>query len=318
MPRGFLVKRSKRLNLLSYRSQCKDECRAARFGIPEGVYRALCSPTWPASGEQEAERHPASGLASPVSAEVFPAALAALGNLFNMGSSTSAKRTADPEFKVKPATKRVKNMRKLHFEDHVTTSPVLGLKIRDIPAAERRSPGGTDGEPRGQFVCQLCGEAYADPLGLAQHRCSRIVRVEYRCPECDKGFSCPANLASHRRWHKPKAEAKSLPAAEPGSSESSSEGEEPHERAQGTERFKRQSCLRKRVAMRHTPIDLSAAAGAQACPTRGEAHAGAPHAQSAQASRCKRYSPGLDRCRASEGADELHGRQVVSASASRF
>ncbi|XP_051909614.1 insulinoma-associated protein 1a-like [Hippocampus zosterae] len=301
MPRGFLVKRSKRLNPLSYRRRCQDEaeerkplgassqeltsastrsrwtaaperqCGAARFGIPEGVYRALCSPTWPASAEREAERHPASGLASPASAEAFPAALAALGHLFDMGSGA-----ADPECKVKAASKRVKNMRKLHFEDHVTTSPVLGLKIRAVPAAERRSPGGTDG----RFVCQLCGEAYADPLGLAQHRCSRIVRVEYRCPECDKGFSCPANLASHRRWHKPKAQAKSLPAAGPGPSESASEGEEPGRRARGTERFNRQSCLWNHAAVRHTPIDLSAAA--------------------------------------SEDADGLRGRQVVGASASRF
>uniref|UniRef100_A0A672GPC2 INSM transcriptional repressor 2 n=1 Tax=Salarias fasciatus TaxID=181472 RepID=A0A672GPC2_SALFA len=75
------------------------------------------------------------------------------------------------------ATKKVKVNRKLNFEDEVTTSP---------------------------FICQLCKEEYPDPFSLAQHKCSRIVRVEYRCPECDKVFSCPANLASHRRWHKPR------------------------------------------------------------------------------------------------------------------
>ncbi|XP_071400688.1 insulinoma-associated protein 1a [Centroberyx affinis] len=277
MPRGFLVKRNKKANPVSYRVRSDEEetdqtpadvppppppsaslasipgraltptpsCEAAaaapeqdtkpvQFGNPEAVYQALYSPTRPVSQEHERsyfERR--FNLGSPVSAESFPtpAALTALDHLFapvdlKIGTSNSSRTgtttgtapsagngnkrpSSDTERKGKPSSKKTKAIRKLHFEDDVTTSPVLGLKIKEAPAdlkPVRPQPAGGD-NPLGEFVCQLCREAYADPFALAQHKCSRIVRVEYRCPECDKVFSCPANLASHRRWHKPKPQS---------------------------------------------------------------------------------------------------------------
>ncbi|XP_034018347.1 insulinoma-associated protein 1a [Thalassophryne amazonica] len=346
MPRGFLVKRNRKTNPVSYRIRSEEEaaddappssaisvrtmtptptCGAAataapehdvkpvQFGNPEAVYQALYSPTRPVSQDHEKRF----SLGSPVSAESFPtpAALTALDHLFapvdlkidssnstrtdTAAAATGSKRpSSDSERKGKPASKKTKAIRRLHFEDDVTTSPVLGLRIKEAPVELK--PLGLAGDvPLGEFVCQLCREAYADPFALAQHKCSRIVRVEYRCPECDKVFSCPANLASHRRWHKPKQESeKSVRAApedlkdsdretpSPGPSESGSE-EGMYDCSHCGKRFKRQAYLRKHLAAQHAPpkacededasghepsaapLNLSASGGFR-CPVCGE------------------------------------------------
>ncbi|XP_030201046.1 insulinoma-associated protein 1a [Gadus morhua] len=280
--------------------------------------QALYSPTRPISREHErpcpegAAVHLGSPPRSAGSDPTPPAAQTALEHLFvpmdlkigtsnssRTGTTTSAsitgarttstgngnggKRNASDgptERKAKPASKRPKATRKLHFEDDVTTSPVLGLKIKEALLADEEKPArprSADGEevPLGDFVCQLCREAYADPFALAQHKCSRIVRVEYRCPECDKVFSCPANLASHRRWHKPKtqqsasssAHAESEPmvrgdegregAADrdtpsPALSESGSE-EGLYDCSHCGKKFKRAAYLRKHLLSQHAP-----------------------------------------------------------------
>ncbi|XP_044540308.1 insulinoma-associated protein 1 isoform X2 [Gracilinanus agilis] len=194
-----------------------------------------------------------------------------------------------------PAAKKPKAIRKLHFEDEVTTSPVLGLKIKEGPVEPpkgRAGIGGGGGRPLGEFICQLCKEEYADPFALAQHKCSRIVRVEYRCPECDKVFSCPANLASHRRWHKPRpqaAAAESKGAAEealakagaggepkeaggsdrdtpsPGVSESGSE-DGLYECHHCGKKFRRQAYLRKHLLAHHQALQSKGAPQPQSLP----------------------------------------------------
>uniref|UniRef100_A0A5F8GHG3 Insulinoma-associated protein 1 n=1 Tax=Monodelphis domestica TaxID=13616 RepID=A0A5F8GHG3_MONDO len=172
-----------------------------------------------------------------------------------------------------PAAKKPKAIRKLHFEDEVTTSPVLGLKIKEGPV---EPIGGGGGRPLGEFICQLCKEEYADPFALAQHKCSRIVRVEYRCPECDKVFSCPANLASHRRWHKPRPQAAAAEGKgeaggsdrdtpSPGVSESGSE-DGLYECHHCGKKFRRQAYLRKHLLAHHQALQSKGAPPPQSLP----------------------------------------------------
>ncbi|TTO79346.1 Insulinoma-associated protein 1a [Bagarius yarrelli] len=254
MPRGFLVKRSKRASGGSYRIrhagaelQTSDP-HALRSETPRDLFR---TPSTAATAARALHVHPPelsahapgrsvchSGVVhdndeghgaeedcvrparplsrspfprcvtSPAAAESFP--VSSIERLF-LSSHARMKFSAYPlsfqqnrklERKSAAPARKQKNSRKLPFQDEVTSSPVLGLRIkRESPERARVA---SSRKPLGEFICQLCREQYPDPLSLAQHRCSRIVRVEYRCPECDKVFSCPANLASHRRWHKPR------------------------------------------------------------------------------------------------------------------
>ncbi|XP_046402412.1 insulinoma-associated protein 1-like [Ischnura elegans] len=104
----------------------------------------------------------------------------------------------------------------------------------------------------GAYVCRLCKRLFPDAFQLAQHRCSRIVHVEYRCPECDKVFNCPANLASHRRWHRPRAPAQAAPPKVPGGEEDEGaavEGKQaPFPCSMCPKSFRRQAYLRKHEA----------------------------------------------------------------------
>ncbi|XP_012882497.1 PREDICTED: insulinoma-associated protein 1 [Dipodomys ordii] len=271
MPRGFLVKRSKKSTPVSYRVRgSEDGDRALLLSPGCGGARAEPPVPNPGPGPLRPPLPPTAALRPPGKRPAAPSAV-----------------VAEPPAKAAkaPSAKKPKAIRKLHFEDEVTTSPVLGLKIKEGPVEAPRGRAGGAARPLGEFICQLCKEEYADPFALAQHKCSRIVRVEYRCPECAKVFSCPANLASHRRWHKPRpapaaarapeseaatrAEAREVSGGGGGGSDRdtpspgglSESGSEDglYECHHCTKKFRRQAYLRKHLLAHHQALQAKGA-----------------------------------------------------------
>ncbi|KAG7298022.1 hypothetical protein JYU34_018783 [Plutella xylostella] len=162
--------------------------------------------------------------------------------------------------------KKSKAVRRLLFDED-KTSPVSGTIIRDLDEDENLVVRKGDIDPAfnvveiteeaksliasienrlGRYICRLCKKLYGDAFGLAQHRCSRIVHIEYRCPECDKVFNCPANLASHRRWHKPR-----VPGATKRRDPPSETGRFPCQHC--GKMFRRQAYLKKHLAAHEQP-----------------------------------------------------------------
>lgn len=180
----------------------------------------------------------------------------------NKRTSVTPSEPEQPVKKIKSTPtpiKRAKAIRKLNFDED-NSSPVSGTIIRELGPDETLVVRKGDIDPAfnvvevteeakaelakienhiGDYVCRLCRELYEDAFGLAQHRCSRIVHVEYRCPECDKVFNCPANLASHRRWHKPR------PGKEPRPPETEDDNSEQFPCNDCGKKFRRLAYLRK-------------------------------------------------------------------------
>ncbi|XP_053597215.1 insulinoma-associated protein 1-like isoform X2 [Microplitis demolitor] len=187
------------------------------------------------------------------------------------GSMTSINVTPKSSSADKISRPKKKHARRLKFDED-TSSPVSGTVILgpdeavvtgDIDPAfnvvevteEARAELAKIENRLGPYQCKLCRHLHEDAFQLAQHRCSRIAHVEYRCPECDKRFSCPANLASHRRWHKPRPPADSVAsqAASSASAANVSSASMIQEICcnKCDAKFTRQTALRKHLAAQH-------------------------------------------------------------------
>ncbi|XP_060768596.1 insulinoma-associated protein 1b-like [Neoarius graeffei] len=294
MPKGFLIKRSKKAGAVSYRLRVQDEDEAIPHALPSpglhsfcattlpsvlaertvclgGLPESLCAPAlsptrpdgdgymnqYPLPHHRDHDDDSAASLSRP---ELFLEPV--LGGFAVNGSPVSPslpetstkvdsmKRPAAAPSNSKSSQSKKRKERKAVSQDDVTTSPVLGLRIKQDPVEDSKQGPSSH---LGEFICQLCKERYSDPLTLAHHKCSRIVRIEYRCTECDKTFSCPANLASHRRWHKPKGEENQSNVLSATSqsehSDSGSEDEALFSCTHCAKKFRRQAYLRKHLAL---------------------------------------------------------------------
>lgn len=174
--------------------------------------------------------------------------------------STNKKNSKSDTDKRDKDKKQHKAIRKLKFDED-KSSPVSGTIIRTLEEINsdefEHQSGDIDPEYNiveitdevkaelatipniiGAYICKLCRIEFDDAFGLARHRCSCIVLLEYRCPECGKRFNCPANLASHRRWHKPRDQITK-------SSSTNQDTESAYPCNECGKQFKRQAYLRK-------------------------------------------------------------------------
>lgn len=102
--------------------------------------------------------------------------------------------------------KRIKLRKNIRLDEE-TISPVSGTIIRKLRDDEQLVVRKGDIDPAfnvvevteeakavlasidnkiGDYLCQLCRTLYDDAFQLAQHRCPRIVHLEYKCSECEK------------------------------------------------------------------------------------------------------------------------------------
>lgn len=122
-------------------------------------------------------------------------------------STATSSHHLRPPYKTHKTERKRMKLRKHMSLDEETISPVSGTIIRKLRDDEELVVRKGDIDPAfnvvevteeakailasidnkiGAYLCQLCRTLYDDAFKLAQHRCPRIVHIEYKCSECEK------------------------------------------------------------------------------------------------------------------------------------
>lgn len=124
-----------------------------------------------------------------------------------LNTNTNTNNTHTRPYKTHKTERKRMKLRKHMALDEETISPVSGTIIRKLRDDEELVVRKGDIDPAfnvvevteeakailasidnkiGAYLCQLCRTLYDDAFKLAQHRCPRIVHIEYKCSECEK------------------------------------------------------------------------------------------------------------------------------------
>ena len=81
------------------------------------------------------------------------------------------------------------------------SSHALALLQAAFGAQTLVGPDADPDKPPNQYVCDVCGERFAQNSHLITHMWKHMGQESYVCPVCAKGFNRKDNLTVHMRKH---------------------------------------------------------------------------------------------------------------------
>lgn len=84
------------------------------------------------------------------------------------------------------------------YPGHLVPGPLGTLLVGFGPDG---SPGATENEPEGQFVCKQCDKVFSKQSSLARHKFEHSGQRPHKCDQCPKAFKHKHHLTEHKRLH---------------------------------------------------------------------------------------------------------------------